>query len=71
MNAQSERSIPVNRTASAVDFPPTLRCNIALRVTKARIHPGGQVAQLVEQGTENPRVGSSILSLATISQKPY
>jgi hypothetical protein len=26
----------------------------------------GQVAQLVEQGTENPRVGSSILSLATI-----
>ena len=27
----------------------------------------GQVAQSVEQGTENPRVGSSILSLATIS----
>ena len=27
---------------------------------------GGQVAQLVEQRTENPRVGSSILSLATI-----
>jgi hypothetical protein len=26
---------------------------------------GGQVAQLVEQRTENPRVGSSILSLAT------
>ena len=26
----------------------------------------GQVAQSVEQGTENPRVGSSILSLATI-----
>ena len=25
----------------------------------------GQVAQSVEQGTENPRVGSSILSLAT------
>ena len=33
----------------------------------ALIHnPIGQVAQLVEQGTENPRVGSSILSLATI-----
>ena len=29
-------------------------------------HLYGQVAQLVEQGTENPRVGSSILSLATI-----
>ncbi len=28
--------------------------------------PGAQVAQLVEQGTENPRVGSSILSLGTI-----
>ena len=27
----------------------------------------GQVAQSVEQRTENPRVGSSILSLATIS----
>ena len=27
---------------------------------------GAQVAQLVEQGTENPRVGSSILSLGTI-----
>ena len=26
----------------------------------------GQVAQSVEQGTENPCVGSSILSLATI-----
>ena len=26
----------------------------------------GQIAQLVEQGTENPRVGSSILPLATI-----
>ena len=26
----------------------------------------GQIAQLVEQGTENPRVGSSILSLTTI-----
>ena len=25
----------------------------------------GQVAQLVEQGTENPRVGGSIPSLAT------
>ena len=25
-----------------------------------------EVAQLVEQGTENPRVGSSILSLGTI-----
>jgi hypothetical protein len=28
--------------------------------------PPGQVAQLVEQRTENPRVGGSIPSLATI-----
>ncbi len=27
----------------------------------------GQIAQLVEQGIENPRVGGSIPSLATIS----
>ena len=30
----------------------------------------GQVAQLVEQRTENPRVGSSILPLATKIQRP-
>jgi hypothetical protein len=28
--------------------------------------PPAEVAQSVEQGTENPRVGSSILSLGTI-----
>ena len=31
--------------------------------------PRAEVAQLVEQGTENPRVGSSILSLGTIEIK--
>jgi hypothetical protein len=31
--------------------------------------PGGQVAQLVEQRTENPRVGGSIPPLATINQR--
>ena len=30
----------------------------------------GQVAQLVEQRIENPRVGSSILPLATKIQRP-
>ena len=34
---------------------------------KFLIKINGQVAQLVEQRTENPRVGSSILPLATIS----
>jgi hypothetical protein len=33
----------------------------------ALIPTPGQVAQLVEQGTENPRVGGSIPSLATIT----
>ena len=32
----------------------------------ATLASSGQVAQLVEQGTENPRVGGSIPSLATI-----
>ncbi len=34
------------------------------RVTEAK-YPRGQIAQSVEQWTENPRVGSSILPLAT------
>jgi F0F1-type ATP synthase membrane subunit c/vacuolar-type H+-ATPase subunit K len=32
---------------------------------------GGQVAQLVEQRTENPRVGGSIPPLATIQSKLF
>ncbi len=56
----------------AVDFGAPVGCNTRL----AGICPSpsclGQVAQLVEQRTENPRVGSSILPLATIfsSAKP-
>ena len=44
-----------------VDVAAGFRSNRRLRAV-----PDGQVAQSVEQGTENPRVGSSILSLATI-----
>ena len=33
-------------------------------------HGGAQVAQLVEQGTENPRVGGSNPSLGTIFHAP-
>lgn len=36
------------------------------RWSASRMCRTGQVAQLVEQGIENPRVGSSILSLATM-----
>jgi hypothetical protein len=32
----------------------------------SKLSNDGQVAQLVEQRTENPRVGSSILPLATL-----
>ena len=34
-------------------------------------HPCGQIAQLVEQRTENPRVGGSIPPLATINPLIY
>jgi hypothetical protein len=37
----------------------------ALRLFNTRLFEYGQVAQLVEQRTENPRVGGSIPSLAT------
>ena len=52
--------MPANRFTPYLDSLPGYRFNTPL----ASIH--GQVAQSVEQGTENPRVGSSILSLATI-----
>ncbi len=39
---------------------------LTLFLSPVLIHYFGQVAQSVEQWTENPRVGSSILSLATI-----
>ena len=34
-------------------------------------HPCGQIAQLVEQRTENPRVGGSIPPLATTCKLSY
>ena len=44
--------------------PPHQRRAITLRSGLAALD--AQVAQLVEQGTENPRVGGSIPSLGTI-----
>ena len=41
------------------DFP----LNLSMKLSKIQ---RAEVAQSVEQGTENPRVGSSILSLGTI-----
>ena len=53
---------PIRPLASALD-----RSSRFDYVTSpSRPRPGAQVAQLVEQGTENPRVGSSNLSLGTI-----
>src|SRR6185437_11743274 len=67
--------IPSSRTRAA---PPRARLTrpnpaalirgpaAALTCRTIAKHSSGQVAQLVEQGTENPRVGGSIPSLATI-----
>ena len=54
--------------ACALDALPRLVFNCALFFARPRRTAAsrGQVAQLVEQGTENPRVGGSIPSLATI-----
>jgi hypothetical protein len=49
-------------SAQQVEIPGLSRLNTPL--------PLGQVAQSVEQRTENPRVGSSILPLATIRKTP-
>ena len=38
---------------------------IGKEINKIKIKDFAEVAQSVEQGTENPRVGSSILSLGT------
>jgi hypothetical protein len=43
-----------------------LRRNVREHLIAGRAIGNGQVAQLVEQRTENPRVGGSIPSLATI-----
>ena len=40
--------------------------NRASGVMQTSLPPGGRIAQSVEQGTENPRVPSSILGPATI-----
>jgi hypothetical protein len=55
--------LPAGKIRPSLDSRPCSRFNTRL------ISASGQVAQLVEQGTENPRVGSSILSLATIINK--
>ena len=44
-----------------------VRLNVSWRLLQSRL--SGPVAQLVEQRIENPRVGSSILPLATIQFK--
>ena len=50
--------------AKAVDGAHSPRFNTPLCAATPAT-PNGQIAQLVEQRTENPRVDSSILSLAT------
>jgi hypothetical protein len=59
---------------SSEDFAGEPANRAANWCSKYQASLSGQVAQLVEQRTENPRVGGSIPSLATISseskQKP-
>ena len=43
------------------------RCPDGFNTRQLRFRIIAQIAQSVEQGIENPRVGSSILSLGTIS----
>ena len=43
------------------------KCLPSAGTSHKRVLPA-EVAQLVEQGTENPRVGSSILSLGTTKE---
>jgi hypothetical protein len=50
-------------------LPPSLFNARLLSAIGAETLPKAQVAQSVEQRTENPRVGSSILSLGTIKTK--
>lgn len=52
---------PRGRRSPSPTVPPLDRT-----VQPLRSRPGAQVAQLVEQGTENPRVGGSTPSLGTI-----
>ena len=52
------------KIAKMAHFPLAKRRTFLYKVFRR-----AEVAQLVEQGTENPRVGSSILSLGTMNQK--
>ena len=63
-------SPPDDRVALFLDGPGARRFNtrpLGIQSVPTRPAPPGQVAQLVEQRTENPRVDGSIPSLATIS----
>jgi hypothetical protein len=61
--------LPIHRKFSRPDHLPKTRC-AGIICGSSRIYPAfaalGQIAQLVEQGIENPCVGGSIPSLATI-----
>ena len=61
---QNER--PLRQVALKISIPQK-KCLPSAHTSPKRILPA-EVAQLVEQGTENPRVGSSILSLGTIQK---
>jgi hypothetical protein len=58
------------RRQARLDAPPQSGCNARPSIARSGFSASpirGRVAQLVEQGIENPRVGGSIPSSATIS----
>ena len=57
-----------SQAARSAGVSATSKAEIAgMTIKHITVHPNAQVAQSVEQRTENPRVGSSILSLGTNS----
>ena len=64
------RARPVGRGPARVCWREDFACQEPRSSGKRAISRLAEVAQLVEQGTENPRVGSSILSLGTREISP-
>ena len=61
-SGRNERPIPPRDESK-----PSKEKLAGMTIKHITVHPNAQVAQSVEQRTENPRVGSSILSLGTNS----
>ena len=61
--------VPPRPNVPREESKPSKEKLAGMTIRHITVHPNAQVAQSVEQRTENPRVGSLILSLGTISPK--